>query len=80
MPYFDAYMKASLVLSLSFSTNALPREISKITNIWPIIEKKNNELVDNCRPFAIVVIILKILEIIIKERLLLYLEHRAIIS
>lgn len=52
----------------------------KITKVSPLYKKGNRDTVDNFRPIAIVPLIGKIFEIIIKSRLIMYFENLSVFS
>lgn len=52
----------------------------KITKVFPIHKKGGNDVLDNFRPISIVPIFSKIFEILLKEKILSYLENKSILS
>lgn len=52
----------------------------KVTRVLPLHKKGDNNILDNFRPIAIVPVISKVFEILLKDKLLQYFESKSILS
>ena len=65
----------SIIFKISYNAGYIPKEW-KIANVVPIHKKGSKEDVENYRPISLTCLVMKVFERIIKEELLLHIEHK----
>ena len=65
----------SIIFKISYNAGYIPKEW-KVANVVPIHKKGSKEDVENYRPISLTCLVMKVFERIIKEELLLHIEHK----